>query len=175
MNIHDLLVEYNNGKNFEFTFFWGERYNNGFLSNWLPCSFEVEGVKYWCTEQYMMAKKAELFGDNKVKAEIMCSTNQKEIKDLGRKVSNFDSEIWDENKEKIVFDGNLAKFTQNDRLKSLLMNTGDSILVEASPYDRIWGIGLKSDDVSVNNPNNWLGQNLLGFTLMRVREILKTI
>ena len=85
---------------------------------------------------------------------------EKEIKDLGRKVSNFDSEIWDENKEKIVFEGNLAKFTQNDRLKSLLMNTGDSILVEASPYDRIWGIGLKSDDVSVNNPNNWLGQNL---------------
>lgn len=175
MNIRDLLLEYNNGKKFEYIFFWGEKYNNGYLSNWLPCSFEVEGVKYWCTEQYMMAKKAELFNDKEVQSEIMVSTNQKEIKDLGRKVRNFDGQIWDNNKERIVYGGNLAKFSQDKGLKSLLIATGDKILVEASPYDKIWGIGLKSDTFNVENPNTWLGQNLLGFILMRVREELKTL
>lgn len=174
MNVKDLCERYNKGDKFSFSFFWGENYENGFLSNWLPCEFIVDGVKYWCTEQYMMAKKAELFGDSEVQAEIMKSKNQKEIKDLGRKVRNFDSELWDKNKVRIVYEGNLSKFSQNETLKVKMLNTLDSILVEASPYDKIWGIGRSvKDGTVIKNPNNWYGENLLGFLLMDVREALK--
>lgn len=174
MNIEKLRNMYNSGESLSFVFFWGENFANGYLSNWLPCEFTVDGVKYWCTEQYMMAKKAELFGDSEVQSEIMLSKNQKEIKDLGRKVRNFDSELWDKNKIRIVYEGNLAKFSQNEDLKSKILNTGDKILAEASPYDKIWGIGrgIKDGDV-INNPNNWYGENLLGFILMRVRDEIK--
>lgn len=176
MDIKDLCERYNKGEKLSYVFFWGENYENGFLSNWLPCKFIVDNVEYWCTEQYMMAKKAELFGDSEVQSEIMLSKNQKEIKDLGRKVHNFDSELWDKNKIKIVYEGNLAKFSQNESLKVKLLNTCDRILAEASPYDKIWGIGRSvKDGEIIKNPNNWVGQNLLGFTLMNVREALKTL
>lgn len=176
MDIKDLCERYNKGEKLNYVFFWGENYENGFLSNWLPCKFIVDNVEYWCTEQYMMAKKAELFGDSEVQSEIMLSKNQKEIKDLGRKVHNFDSELWDKNKIKIVYEGNLAKFSQNESLKVKLLNTCDRILAEASPYDKIWGIGRSvKDGEIIKNPNNWVGQNLLGFTLMNVREALKTL
>lgn len=176
MDIKDLCERYNKGEKLSYVFFWGENYENGFLSNWLPCKFIVDNVEYWCTEQYMMAKKAELFGDSEVQSEIMSSKNQKEIKDLGRKVHNFDSELWDKNKIKIVYEGNLAKFSQNESLKVKLLNTCDGILAEASPYDKIWGIGRSvKDGEIIKNPNNWVGQNLLGFTLMDVREALKTL
>ena len=173
MNITELVLKYQAGEIFDYVFFWGEKYENGFLSNWYPCEFIVDNVKYWCTEQYMMAKKAELFGDSEVQAEIMASKNQKEIKDLGRKVHNFDGTVWDKNKKSIVLDGNLAKFSQNEKLKSMLLSTGDKILVEASPYDKIWGIGRSvRDGVNLKIPTNWLGENLLGFILMEVREKL---
>ena len=173
MNQAELFLRCNSGEIFDYVFFWGEKYENGFLSNWYPCEFEVDGVKYWCTEQYMMAKKAELFNDSEVQAEIMSSKKQKEIKDLGRKVRNFNSEIWDKNKERIVFEGNFAKFSQNETLKSMLLKTGNKVLAEASPYDKIWGIGRSvRDGWNLKNPNNWLGDNLLGFILMKVRENL---
>ena len=88
----------------------------------------------------------------------MASKKQKEIKDLGRKVHNFDGTVWDKNKISIVLDGNLAKFSQNEKLKSMLLSTGDKILVEASPYDKIWGIGRSvRDGVNLKIPTNWLG------------------
>jgi ribA/ribD-fused uncharacterized protein len=114
----------------------------------------------------------ELFGDNEVQAEIMASKNQKEIKDLGRKVRNFDGVIWDKNKKSIVFDGNLAKFSQNEKLKFMLLSTGDKILVEASPYDKIWGIGIGPDDPNKNDMSKWQGENLLGQIWSEIRKEL---
>ena len=174
MNLLELCKKYNEGEKVSFVFFWNIREENEEFSNWYPSNFVVNGVLYWCVEQYMMAQKAELFGDFEILSEIMQSKYQKEIKALGRKVRNFTSDIWNENKERIVYEGNLAKFTQNTKLREKLLNTGDKILAEASPFDKIWGIGLGvKDGKMIYNPNEWNGDNLLGFILMKVRDNLE--
>lgn len=174
MNFFELCNKYNEGEKLSFVFFWNIRDNNEEFSNWYPSKFIVDGISYWCVEQYMMAQKAKLFDDYETLSEIMQSKYQKEIKALGRKVHNFDSKIWDENKEKIVYEGNFAKFSQNPNLRQKLLDTKDAILAEASPFDKIWGIGLSErDGVIIYNPNNWQGENLLGFILMKVRKELK--
>lgn len=168
MNVQELINRYNKGERFRFTFFWG---GNTYLSNWYPSDFVVDGVNYWCTEQYMMAKKAELFNDYEVLDMIMHSDSQREIKALGRKIRGFNDNVWIKNRERVVYEGNYAKFTQNEKLYNYMLKQKDKILVEASPYDKIWGIGLDSSDKEyVSNPNNWRGINLLGFTLMKVRD-----
>lgn len=149
-------------------FFWKSK-----LSQWHMCNFTIEDITYNCGEQYMMAQKALLFGDCETFNLIMESDNPRDQKKLGRQVKNFNQEVWDKNKEKIVFDGNLARFTQNKYLKEILLNTQGQ-LVEASPYDRIWGIGLSKNDPRVLNENQWLGQNLLGKILTQVRKQIKT-
>ena len=121
----------------------------------------------------MMAAKARLFGDEESLLQILESSDPKAAKALGRKVKNFDSSVWDENARRLVTEGNIAKFSQNSHLQEFLLGTGDTVLVEASPYDRIWGIGLKADDERSKNPATWQGQNLLGFALMDVREALR--
>lgn len=123
-------------------------------------------------EQYMMYNKAKLFNDHSTAAEIMCVRDPKKIKALGRKVKNFKEEVWDKNKFEIVVRGNVLKFSQNKELKEFLLSTNDAVLVEASPYDKVWGVGLKRDDIKINNPNKWQGENLLGFAIMEVREEL---
>lgn len=168
MTLEELKIKFDNKEKLEFCFFWK---SNSYFSNWYPSDFEVDGIVYWCVEQYMMAKKAKLFNDYNSFRYIMASKSQKEIKALGRGVMGFNEEIWVKNRERIVFEGNYAKFTQNPTLKSYLLKHKDKILVEASPYDRIWGIGYDSSDLRfVCNPHNWRGLNLLGFTLMRVRD-----
>lgn len=132
--------------------------------------FIIDGIRYCCAEQYMMAKKAELFGDYETYSLILKTNKPKEIKGLGRKVKNFIPSIWAEHKIKVVFDANFAKFSQNRELREYLCGTEKLILVEASPYDKIWGIGLAEDDPNILEPNLWLGQNLLGFVLMDVRD-----
>jgi ribA/ribD-fused uncharacterized protein len=124
-------------------------------------------------EQYMMAEKAKLFNDSETLNLIMDETDQKTIKDLGRMVKNFNSNIWDENKYNIVLKGNFAKFSQNNNLKEFLLSTNDSIIVEASPYDKVWGIGMKQDDKNILDVSKWKGENLLGFALMEVRDMLR--
>ena len=124
-------------------------------------------------EQAMMGCKASLMGDTDTEQAIYKTSNPKIIKQLGRKVKNFNQEIWDRNKEDIVYKINLAKFSQNPELRDFLLSTGDKLIVEASPYDKIWGIGLSADDPRSDNPSMWLGSNLLGKALMRVREELK--
>lgn len=172
MDKKELCKRYNEGENFDFLFFWHSR---SYLSNWYPIEFTIDNITYWCVEQYMMAEKARLFNDIEILNQIMESKNQKEIKSLGRKVHAFNEILWNNNKENIVFKGNLAKFSQNEILRNYIISTKDRILVEASPYDKIWGIGLSVDNDSgkIKNPNNWKGLNLLGFTLMKVREQLK--
>lgn len=130
---------------------------------------------YLCMEQYMMAGKAELFGDQEIRERILKCNNPKEIKALGRKVRGFDQKVWDRFKYAIVLNGNWCKFSQNRNLREFLLSTGDYILVEASPYDSIWGIRLAADSPEAQDPMKWRGQNLLGFALMEVRDELRRV
>ena len=143
------------------------------LSQWWPCKFKSNGIEYNCTEQYMMSEKAKLFKDEEAYQLIIKETSQKKIKEYGRKIKNFNDEEWNKNKINIVVQGNILKFSQNEDLKQFLIDTGDKILVEASPTDKIWGIGLDQYNPDSRNPLKWKGQNLLGFSLMKVRDIIK--
>jgi ribA/ribD-fused uncharacterized protein len=145
------------------------------LSQWWKADFDDEMHTYCCMEQYMMAEKAKLFDDEEMLAQILASDNPKEIKELGRKVRGFDGDKWARKRYSIVLNGNFAKFLQNEELMQFLLQTGDKILVEASPYDNIWGIGMSADDEKIDNPLEWRGQNLLGFALMEVRDELNRI
>lgn len=163
-------------KNDRFTFFWKPGSNNTpeCFSQWQLSDFEdKEGNKYISAEQYMMAQKALLFNDKEVFNQIMRENNQKNIKHLGRKVRNFDNKLWEENKSRIVTEGNVLKFSQNKDMLDTLLSTEDDILIEASPYDRIWGIGMKVGDRGIYDPSKWKGENLLGFILMEVRDKLR--
>ena len=169
----------NSGETLEFIFFWGHTVSPGKMtkacfSQWYPCDFCVEDVSYHTAEQFMMAQKALLFGDQDTFKKIMAADNPKDYKALGRLVRNFDPKVWDERKFEIVCSGNHAKFSQNPELRAFLLGTGKSVLVEASPYDGIWGVKLALGDPRIWNPNNWDGQNLLGFALMETRDCLKT-
>ncbi|MCQ2469830.1 MAG: NADAR family protein [Ruminococcus sp.] len=165
-------------KNAEFLFFWGHRPASGgkitksCLSQWFECEFTADGVKYHTAEQYMMAQKALLFGDNDVFELIMKADDPKEYKSLGRKIRNFDDKLWNDNRTDIVIKGNIAKFSQNKAMKNFLLDTADKVLVEASPVDCIWGIGLSADAPDASKPEKWRGSNLLGFCLMEVRDKL---
>ena len=159
-------------------YFWGHTPNPkkmtaACLSQWYDCYFEVDGQSYHTTEQFMMASKARLFGDDEVFNEIMMAHHPHDYRKLGRKVRGFDPELWDAKKRDIVVEGNKAKFSQNPELFAFLDSTGDSILVEGSPYDGIWGVKLGTDDPQIDNPNAWRGENLLGFALMETRDILR--
>lgn len=177
MDIEQLKNEYAQGKQFKYVFFWGHKKFNKItktcFSQWYECKFTVDGVEYHTAEQYMMAQKAVLFGDKEVLQKIMSADNPAVYKSLGRQIRNFDENIWNEHKFQIVVNGNTAKFSQNPELLDFLLKTGDRVLVEASPYDRIWGIGLAKDTPDIENPFKWKGINLLGFALMEVRENLK--
>ncbi len=113
-----------------------------------------------------------MFGDDDIRQKMLASNDPKEIKALGRQVKNFDAETWNRVAPDIVVKGNLHKFRQNPELCQFLLDTGEKILVEASPYDTIWGIGMQESESGVDNPENWKGTNFLGFALMEVRGIL---
>lgn len=165
----------------DFVFFWGhearmENHPEACLSQWWHCDFEVDGVWYNCTEQYMMAQKALHFGDTEAYQQIMASYSPMEQKKLGRKVAGFDEESWNTVRYDVVVKGNIAKFSQNPPLRQYLLSTGDKILVEASPRDTVWGIGMSKEDKDAICPARWKGQNLLGLALMEVRNhIIATI
>lgn len=120
----------------------------------------------------MMAEKARLFKDEESLDRVLVANHPNEAKQLGRKVAGFDKKLWERQRSEIVTTGNFAKFSQNPALKEFLLNTGDRVLVEASPVDRIWGIGLAADHIDAENPYKWKGLNLLGFALMEVRNRL---
>ena len=121
----------------------------------------------------MMAAKAKTFADAEMFGKIMQTSKPKLIKKLGREVKNFDERTWDAVKYDVVVDGNMAKFSQNPELKPFLLSTGNAKLVEASPVDRIWGVGLAENDPSITDEAKWRGLNLLGKALMAVRARLK--
>ena len=163
----------------KFLFFWGHQPNKDgsisktCFSQWWLSSFEVDKVIYKTAEHWMMAKKAELFNDNDVLAKIIKANSPAEAKKFGREVRNYDDKVWLANRYEIVKQGNYHKFSQNPDLAAFLINTNDRVLVEASPVDPIWGIGMASDHKDVLNPEKWKGLNLLGFALMEVRDELK--
>ena len=175
------LIEdkFQRGERLKFIFFWKPTpaANGGLtkscFSQWWDCKFTVDGVEYHTAEQYMMAQKAVLFGDEKIRAEIMSASHPKQYKALGQKVSGFVQKIWDANCREIVVKGNVAKFSQNEDLRAFLLNTKERVLVEASPLDKIWGIGMGEDNPNCENPTLWNGTNFLGFCLMEVRDILR--
>lgn len=123
----------------------------------------------------MMAAKAELFRDQENRDKILKCSDPKQIKALGRQVWGFKQAVWDKFKYPIVLNGNWCKFSQNQMLREMLLSTGNSVLVEASPYDNIWGIGLSGSFAEAKNPQKWRGENLLGFALMEVRDELRRV
>jgi ribA/ribD-fused uncharacterized protein len=166
------------GKRFKYLCFWGHTakqsniVDKSCLSQWFPASFEVDGHIYKNTEQYMMAQKAKLFDDHEIFSKILLTGNPKEIKALGRLVKNYQDDQWKQHRFDIVVKGNLAKFSQNKAMGQFLLNTRDKVLVEASPFDKIWGIGVAEQDHTAEKPILWQGLNLLGFALMEVRKQL---
>ena len=151
----------------DFVLFW-----RGPFSQWYEGQFILEGVTYNCAEQFMMAQKALFFDDSESYEKIMATKSPHEQKAIGRKVKNFDVEKWKPVCEDIVYSGSYAKYDQNSDLKKILLDTGDRVLVEASPYDKVWGIGLSQSDPKALDPAQWEGMNLLGIALMRVRDDL---
>ena len=166
------------GEDPSYLFFWGHTQkvsgviDNASFSQWWPADFVIDIIKYPTAEHWMMACKARLFNDEKRLKEILKTGNPGRAKALGRQVANFDEKIWMKHAFGIVVKGNLEKFSQNAKLKNYLLETGDKVLVEASPVDVIWGIGMAKDHKNILDPTVWRGQNLLGFALMEVRDIL---
>ncbi|MDN3019940.1 NADAR family protein [Paenibacillus sp. BSR1-1] len=177
-SIEDLINVYEKGERRKFIFFWGHTplpdgsINQSCFSQWWNCHFVVDGESYSCAEQFMMAEKARLFGDKAMLKAIMNARHPKEMKDFGRLVKSFNWAIWESRCYEIVKRGNFAKFEQNSDLWNYMKTTKNRILVEASPVDPIWGIGLAKDNPDVENPLKWKGRNLLGFALTEVRDQL---
>jgi ribA/ribD-fused uncharacterized protein len=163
----------------KFLFFWGHQPNKDgsisktCFSQWWLSSFEVDKVTYKTAEHWMMAKKAELFKDDKILDKILQAKSPAEAKKFGREVKNYNETLWLAARFDIVKEGNFHKFSQHPELKTFLLNTNDRVIVEASPVDAIWGIGMAGDHKDVSNPSKWKGLNLLGFALMEVRDDLK--
>lgn len=149
-------------------FFW-----NGIYSQWYPSRFVIDEIPFVNCEQYMMYQKAMLFGDQEIADKILLTDKPDEHKRLGRMVKGFNKQEWDMNCFSIVYEGNYAKFTQNEDLKEQLLATGNRVLVEASPYDIIWGIGKGENEQGIDDPVNWNGLNLLGFAITTVRNQLR--
>lgn len=145
---------------------------NGYLSNWYPSIFALNGITFSSIEQYMMYRKAVCFGDERVAAQILATEDVAEIKALGRLVSSYDENLWNGVRQIVVYEGLLAKFSQNSDLREQLKDTGQAFLAECAVKDRIWGVGLSMHDPNRLDRAKWRGQNLLGYALMMVRERL---
>lgn len=177
-NIKWLSDQFENGKNLKYLFFWGHtksrdhNVNQSCFSQWYESPFELNGKIYKTSEHWMMSEKALLFDNYDIHEQIIESIKPGEAKELGRKVIGFDEIIWRENRMNIVKIGNIHKFNQNKELGKYLINTQNRILVEASPVDTIWGIGLTKESEEAKNIYSWRGLNLLGFALMETRDFL---
>jgi ribA/ribD-fused uncharacterized protein len=165
----------------DYVFFWGHRkpedgsITKSCFSQWYESPLRINGELFRTAEHYMMVSKARLFGDEAAAQRILSAVTPNEAKALGRKIQGFYDEGWLAHREEIVFTGNLEKFSQHSSLQQFLLATGDSILVEASPTDPIWGIGLAQDNPLATDPSSWPGLNLLGFALMKVRIRLRSM
>lgn len=177
-NIEELKEAYKRGDTYRFLFFWGHtppadgHINESCFSQWWMCRFTVDNAVYSCAEQYMMAEKARMFKDEDMLALIMEAVQPKDMKAYGRGVKDFDKVKWDGACYEIVKRASMEKFSQNPELWEFLKVTKKRILVEASPRDRIWGIGMGKNNPDAECPDKWRGKNLLGFALTEARDLL---
>jgi ribA/ribD-fused uncharacterized protein len=177
-SVAELVAASAAGEPLRYLLFWGHRpqrdgsVGTGCLSQWWPAPFTVDGLTFPTAEHYMMWGKATLFGDAAMAGQILAAPDPKRAKALGRRVADFDQQTWEAHRYAVVVAGNTAKFGQHDELRRFLLGTGDQVLVEASPVDRIWGIGLSAADERATDPARWRGRNLLGFALMDARAAL---
>jgi ribA/ribD-fused uncharacterized protein len=164
------------GEAVEYLFFWGHTPKSpgavdaACLSQWFPSAFVVEGERYATAEHFMMAAKARLFGDSEARAAIMAAPSPADAKAIGRRVRGYDDGVWAGARAPVVVAGSIAKFAQNAPLGAFLLATGGRVIVEASPRDRIWGIGMGAGNANARAPSRWRGLNLLGFALMEARD-----
>lgn len=177
MNREEFTDYYNHGNKVKYVFFWGHQkpisgVTKSCFSQWYEAPFLVEGKEFMTAEHYMMYRKALLFKDAEAATKVLAATNPGAAKAIGRAVKGFEQTIWEQHRFEIVVGGNVAKFGAHPELKDFLLATGQRVLVEASPRDRIWGIGMSENNPDSCNPNLWRGQNLLGFALMEAREQL---
>jgi len=175
---NELVASMNAGLRPKFLFFWGHtplaggNIGKSVFSQWFNAPFVVDQVRYPTAEHFMMAEKARLFGDEDIRSRVLAAPSPSKAKQLGRAVRGFDDARWVQARFDIVVAGNLAKFSQTPAMRDYLLSTGDRVIVEASPVDKIWGIGMAADDPHAEAPSRWKGLNLLGFALMEVREQL---
>lgn len=180
MGIDELIKRAAEGQRIKYLHFWGHRpRENGSLgpsclSQWWPSPFEVDGVRYATAEHWMMASKARLFDDAEAERAALEARTPAEAKKAGRLVRGFDTTVWERERFSVVLAGSVHKFGQDDALRAFLLSTGNRVLVEASPMDRVWGIGLAANDERAHDPARWRGLNLLGFALMEAREELRS-
>ena len=178
-NVAQLIEAKQEGTRIKYVFFWGHKpsadgsVSASCFSQWWPVEFTVDGHVYRSAEHYMMAGKAMLFGDPGMAEKIRAVEHPSEAKKLGRLVAGFDEEVWRERRFEIVVEAGVAKFGQHPELRDFLLGTGERVLVEASPRDRIWGIGMGAANENAEVPENWRGLNLLGFALMETRARLR--
>ncbi|GAA4610333.1 hypothetical protein GCM10023195_42340 [Actinoallomurus liliacearum] len=179
MRVDDLIPLEEQDELPELLLFWGHRppkgggVGKGCLSQWYPAPFTVDGVRYATAEHYMMAGKARLFGDAEAEERVLADDDPGKAKGAGRRVRGFDEDVWAEHRYRLVVAANEAKFGQRPPLRDFLLATGERVLVEASPYDTVWGIGLSASQPEAVRPSAWRGLNLLGFALMDVRTALR--
>jgi ribA/ribD-fused uncharacterized protein len=177
-NLKWVTDKFDNGETLKYIFFWGHSNRHGedvgkfVFSQWYPSAFTVDNLEYKTAEHWMMAHKASLFEDIETFDKILKAYKPGEVKELGRQIKGFDEIKWNEKKFEIVKTGNIHKFSQNKKLQDFLISTGTRIIVEASPTDSVWGIGLNQDSKMIDNPHTWRGENLLGFALMETRDFL---
>ena len=146
---------------------------NGYLSNWFESSFKIDNIEFSSMEQYMMYEKAVLFNDMEIASQILELSDVATVKSLGRAVRNYNDVLWNGVRQIVIYKGLIQKFSQNESLKKQLLETSPHILAECAVNDKIWGIGLSMKDENRFNMKKWSGQNLLGFTLMQVRNDLE--
>lgn len=191
MDVRDretLCLLWRDGKRPEFLFFWGRKGNDTstvgpyVFSQWHFSDFEIDGIVFPTAEHWMMLNKARLMGDSVAENAIlrdmdtggpMGTPDPARAKKIGREIKNWDQAKWDDHNFEIVVEGNVAKFSQDDELRRYLFSTGDKVLVEASPHDKVWGIGLRREDQEAKNPLKWKGKNLLGFAIMEARARIR--
>jgi ribA/ribD-fused uncharacterized protein len=176
-SVEEVVAAMAAGRRLKFLPFWGhtprgEQPGPWYLSQWYASPFQVDGVHYATAEHYMMAGKASLFGDDAMVPRILAASSPGEAKALGRQVAGFDGEVWAAHRFDIVVAGSVGKFAHHEALRAYLLATNERVLVEASPRDRIWGIGLAATNPDATVPSRWRGLNLLGFALMEARAQL---
>jgi ribA/ribD-fused uncharacterized protein len=177
-SVEELIACARGGERVKYLPFWGHRPQRdggagpGCLSQWWPSPFTVDGVEYATAEHWMMAGKARLFGDAEAERAAVAAGSPGAAKSVGRTVRGFDEETWRRERFALVVEGSVAKFGHRPELRGYLLGTTGRVLVEASPLDRVWGIGLAADDERAGDPARWRGLNLLGFALMEARARL---